>query len=442
MRKRNKFISTISILALAAGCSKKTVDTFETGSTDVPVVDTPPANNYLWLHHKAETGALRFTHQSGDWSKQCKVDLDSTNPAERDISCVVESTELDLMHIGMNIEYNVPAHIKCPYAATMAPYFFQYEPPRNDSADNPIPAKPHIEPIYVEYNQDTDAGTTSVAGYYDSGKVKANPYIEMIEGGYTCSYNYAPYGPNCCEGEYTELAIVKSGGITTKTLSTKNWGGKHSNCLNGPAMSLNPLNAEGWPAVLVWRMKEQVGSQFKNDNDNTFQSPLEILDGIKIKLADSTPTKNFGSFDVPSLITKGLGTTRYLATYKNGAVPRAFSDILNYYDSAYPPGYLWRANYADPRYYTMLCADHAFEITARIKLQIREWNTYSELKTAVENLTEPSSSEDNKSGNETDFPSFPNHDFYDWEDTSGWSSIFDGNGNVTSGTGQFPGAVL
>lgn len=443
MRKQILIYLVVLAAVLLSACSKKTVDSFDAGSTDNSGGNVPPTNNYLWLHHKSETGALRYTHKSGDWASQCKVDLDSTNPADRDITCVVESTELDLMHLGMNIEYNVPAHVKCPYAATMAPYFFQYEPPRNDSADATPPAKPHIEPAYVEYTLNSDAGSMSVAGYYDTGKAKANPYIKYINGGYSCAYNYAPYGPNCCEGDYTELAITTAGGVTTKVMSTKNWGGLRANCLNGPALTLNPRGASGWPAVLVWRMKEQLGGQSVGSENNSFQSPLEILGAVNFKLAATTPAKNFGSFDIPGLITKGFGTTRYLATYKAGAsVPRAFSDVLNYYETQYPPGYPWRSNYADPRYYTMICADYGFEITARIKLWIREWNTYSELQSAVTNLAEPNAGEDNKSGNETDYPTFPNHDFYDWEDTAGWSMIYDGNGNLTSGSGQFPGDVL
>ena len=120
------FITTILVLFSGLiACSKKaSVSTSDFSSNENTTGDIQPSKSYLWLHHKAVSGALRYTHKtvtSGSWPDLCKVDLDATSAADRDIMCVTETSELDLMFLGMNLEYNVPAHVKCPYVMTMAP---------------------------------------------------------------------------------------------------------------------------------------------------------------------------------------------------------------------------------------------------------------------------------------------------------------------------------
>lgn len=424
----------ISFLFLCAmtglGCSKKK-SSFSDLSSGNGEADTPPSATYLYLHHESTKGALRYTHTtvaSGDWTEKCKVDLDAVDPVDRDIMCMTESTELDLMSLGMSLKYNVPAHTKCPYAITMMPFFFQYEPPRNDTV--------HLEPAFVYVEDDKVAGSYTVTGYYDDplgATPTANPYLTAKKGGYACGFDYSESdGPNCCEGEYSEITKVTAldgTGTPKDTFTTRllKWTGDRSNCLEGPAIQNQPKATKNskWPAINVWRMSEQVdqGSLMQTKKRGML-SPIEVLSDFKSKAETATGSENFGKFKLDKLMGT-YATTRFLAThYSNATAPLAFSDILDY-----SPFASYYAAYGDPRYFTLLCADNAFEIHARIRLSIREWNTYEALLAAAE----PGSDEDDNSDPETDYPEFGNNDWLDWEDTDGWmGSVFN----------TYPGGVL
>jgi len=431
----NLFITAL-VLSGVVSCGKKSsVGTSESSSFVDTTGNIQPSNNYLWVHHKAVSGALRYTHKtvtSGTWPDQCKVDLDATSAADRDIMCITETAELDLMHMGMTLEYNVPAHVKCPYVVTMAPYFFQYEAPRNDGT-----ATPPIEPasVFVDDNQVT--GVWSATATYDDNTTPNN-YFVAGSGEYRCAFDYRadlPVGPNCCQGYYNLQTKTTTNDGVSYTNARVDWGGQRGNCLAGPALSLNQRADDGFPIPIIWRMSEQVKSLSLQSNSlDVSMSPLDNFKLLEDKLVMLEDSKlNFGSFEINSLLEQKRGTSRFLANYTNGTTPRPYQDLIDYYGFDYPPGYNFLTNYMDPRYFTMLCVDAAEEVSARIRVQIREWNTLAELTAA----TEPTSNEDDLSGNETDFPGFPKHDYYDWEDTE---ALIRWNG-VTSTVG-YPGPRL
>jgi hypothetical protein len=430
MKNYQIYILFIVSCTFIFGCAKKNPEV--TGSSNLSSNtdgDLQPTANFMWVHHKAAPGVLRYTHKavsSGPWTEQCKVDLDAVNGADRDIVCIADSTELDLMHTGINLQYNIPVNAKCPYVLTMTPYFFRYEPARYDSDDSPVPEFPHLPPGYVEIVDDKVNGTYTVTAWYDSSKTKANPYFQQIPGGYRCGFDYSYVeGPNCCPGKYA----LKTTTITTETPAgeTENsegdWGGSATNCLAGPALKLNQgTGSNSWPSPKIWSMNAQGATQLKPKVLDSFQSPLTLiqkLDGLEFKVAEEAPADGkevFGNIEITSLFDDLFIHTRYVANYFTGTTPKAFSDILDYFDPEMPPGYLWKARYADPRYYTFLCLDSGEEVTARIRVMVREWNSYDALKIA----TEPTAGEDNSYGTESDFPEFPIHDHYDWNDTDGW----------------------
>ncbi len=412
------------------------------GSSDFPsdiggtngTGNSPPPKNFLWLHHKSVTGAPRYTHKdvtTGTWPDLCQVDLDAVNPADRDIMCTTETTELDLMHLGMNLQYNVPAHTKCPYVLTMAPYFYQYESPRTDGTPTPP-----IEPAVVVITDDrvSPPGNWSAQAFYANGTTPNN-YFEANNGKIRCGFDYTaqtPAGPNCCEGDYNLTTILiepdDGGGSKTTYLNSRaSWGGKRGSCLAGPAMELHPLYESGFPAPIIWRMKEhvEIASPLIATSTNSI-SPLDLFGILTPNLTLASETKsevkpNFGNFEIASLLVKKLLSSRYLANYTQGATPRPYQDILDY---NFPPGNNFYTNYMDPRYFTVLCMDTAQEVSARIRLRIREWNTAEALIKA----TEPTGNEDDIAGNETDYPAFPNQDYLDWEDTS---NLYRWNGSAS-----------
>jgi hypothetical protein len=373
------------------------------------------------------------------------------------------------MHLGLDLEYNVPNHQACPYVLTMAPYFFQYPPPQPDGT-----ATAKIPPTYVVVTKNAGAASADydAKGYYSDAKTTENTQIVVKGGTYKCKFDYTDLkGPNCCSGDYTEEVNETSETGTTKiTYSTKSWGGDPSNCLNGPALTLNKSSetSSKWPAVKVWRMQDQETSimsdqsllsqnnlnpkLFSLENKpaqipqlnfqlNQFKTPIEIINPLNVSAKATTSDGIYGTLSISGLFSQLFKSSRFLATYISGTKPKAFTDVLDYYDVTID-GFKKRTEYADPNYYTVICADDALEIKARIKLRVREWNTLSALSKGLE----PTAGEDNASGGETDLPTSPNNDFYDWEDDEAtWDASFpweDTNSDTVNDLPTYPGIAL
>lgn len=417
-----KFLLILGLFIYGStSCTKRpTTGDLEGSSTDPNNVgDTPPEKSFLWLHHKGVKGALRYTHKttsSGPWLEQCKVDLDAANASDREITCITESNELDLAHIGLTLEYNVPTHPNCPYVATMSPYFFRF-PPQT--------VHPNIPPAYVYVYENSDTGADQAWAYYNSPTPTLdisninNPVITGTQNSnfstkgsqFKCGYDYSsdPPGKNCCEGDYTEISINVTNNAATVKSTAKKWGGKISNCLDGPALKDRIDSNTGFPVMTIWRMEEQIDQG--NTLNKNFQNPVELLSkfntSFEIKLVEEEPS-NFGKFEVPGYL-EDYSTSMYLSTYYSGTMPLAFDYIKTYYPIS------WANTFGDPRYFTVTCLDYNMELYAQIRLAVREWNTYSALKAA----TEPTAGEDNTTGSENPpFDEYPLNDRDDWGDNS------------------------
>lgn len=415
-------------------------------TTDNGTNDVPPDKSYLWLHHKGVHGALRITHKavtSGSWPDQCKVDLDATNPADRDIKCITETAELDLMHVGMTLEFNVPEHVKCPYAITMSPYFMRFEPPHLTSpyiTDGSVAQSIPPRFVYQEINE--IAGTYSVSGFYNdpssvSPVANTNIIVTSSDGanGYRCKFDYTGIrgGVNCCAGDYTLITkTTASDSTVTINRSSANWGGKPGACLSGPATTLQKVDIDtGFPAAYYWRKEEQGFTNLLLQK-KSFQNPIELMSELGPFAETSPADPAFGKFEMKGIL-EDFYSSRYLANYFK-TEPPAFN-ILTSSSTLLYGGYTGGSesfgrvdlSFHDPRYFTVICADANREVYARIQLQIREWNTYANL----EKKTEPVNDEDDESGSE-DFPGsgsddYDKADFADWEDPLPEGRVYPGS---------------
>jgi hypothetical protein len=469
------FIFALLVISFAACNSTKdesVADFFSSSSTEPTspgvTVDPVISNTFMYLTHKIVSGSPRYTHKTtatGKWTETCKVDLNDSNFANRDITCVTESTELDLMSLGLDLEYNVPNHVSCPYVITMAPYFFRYPAPLIGTASVP--------PNYIVVTKDSSAATHKfeVKGYTDKTKATDNNNLQIKDASYKCAYDYTDdKGPNCCPGTYTEeLHEISEAGVEKVTTSTKTWGGDVTNCLDGPATVLNKSDdpSNKWPIYKYWRIKDQETSilssdDFLNKNNldpkqikffnknsapllsnlnfkiNGFQNPIELMTDFKTSTTETGSGSNpvYGTLSISSLMNQKLVTTRFLATYAKGTDLKAFNDILTYYDES-----KFKSIFGDPSYYTIICADDANEVKARIKLRVREWNTLSNLSKGLE----PTADEDNVIGDEEDLPDSPNNDYYDWDDSpnlKSWDYWEDTDADGTKDLPTYPGRVL
>ncbi len=458
-----------------AGCSG------DSGAGDIPVSTgtastggvTPPAaaisNDYFYVNQKVVQGALRHIHKSTDWNTACFVDLNDTVAANRDISCIFDSTELDLMHLGVELEYNVPPFENCSYLTQDASYFFKFPAIESDGTS--------LIPTTLEYvvnsttgaiNQDATYKATVNGILYTSAAALAK--VPIINGTPTCLYNYTvtqddAAAPNCCEGKYALNVGSSDGTSTTYTASTGNWAGKTSSCLTGPAFVTQDIK-DGWPQRTIYRLASQKNNfvaHSKNAKNSNFQSKpkyvrmtepelkkllqekkfrnsalgrsvnivdanaIEPLSAFGVKATAATTT-NFGSWKTGDKLYSLYGSSMWIANWLDSATSsvRAFTDLTNYYGTR------------DTRPNVWTCYDDAYEHYASISVYIREWNLYSNLLTAYTNKAVQATAEpaaglagaDDTVGNETDHPSEKNNDWLDWEDL-----------RTTLGT-HFPGLSL
>jgi hypothetical protein len=395
-------------------------------------------------------GALRYIHELSDWKKNCYVDLNATDASDREAYCILETTELDLMHLGVQLKYNVPAFESCSYVTQDSPYFFKYPAVESDGTS--------LVPTDVTYTYDatgaikTDSSyTATIEGTTYTGAA-AIAKMPIINNQPTCAYNHGALlqdntAPNCCEGNYDYTAGVDDGTTVTYTTGTGAWGGKSSNCLAGPAMKIQPINNDGWPRRIIYRMENQASILSTVGTSNTDRQrgnsshfvPMNLEElrklvkqkkfrnsalGRSIKASDltssafntfETTTENFGGWDTGSNLLKDYHSTMFAANWTDSASLsiRAFTDLTNYFSEG------------DTRPIVWTCYDDAYENYASLKVYIREWNKYSNLLSAYTNKTEPASGfgSDDTTGTETDHPSESINDWADWEDLKSGASL-------------------
>jgi hypothetical protein len=299
-------------------------------------------------------GTNYYIHKDGDFNASCVVPIGTTTYADKDISCILEVEELEGAFNGIDMVMNVPPAM-CTYVSYY-PYFYF----GRDYGVGPTAATVRFdtEGTYV-------GGTVTGPGYItSSGEVK-------------CNYDYTPStGPDCCYGSYTKTTINNFGSTdpdlpqTTVVQAGVEWPGKPGNCAAGAGATIAPRDDNYGLPVRTYYFKPN------GFNDLFATGKRTVIDG---------------------------DSSLYYANFYSGTIPTAFKD-----------GAAFEAN----PYYEWTCLDDAHEMTARIRVQIREWNEIDEF--ALESTGNPDTS-----GAETDWGTAVN-DFPDWLDIVNAGNLFPG----------------
>jgi hypothetical protein len=196
---------------------------------------------------------------------------------------------------------------------------------------------------FFYFGEDYGQGPTAVvanfdaAGNFSAAAVAAGPVSSITgagtfgpDGSVRCNYDYSTdEGPDCCYGDYTLRTITP----TSDTTETKSWTGKPGNCVSGSGGVTAPrYTPTNMPLGYYYPSKVGYNEEF-----------------------DTGKTK----------IINPIDSSLFYANYYSGAAPAAFKLAGTY------PG--------NP-YYTWMCLDDASEIVARIRVQIREWNSAAEFE--------------------------------------------------------------
>lgn len=168
----------------------------------------------------------------------------------------------------------------------------------------------------------------------------------------TCIYDYRPQkGPNCCTGTWAMNSGVDP---TSQPARSGKYGGDFSNCYGGPALKDMGKN-NGIPATQLYQ-NLTAGGKISRSLKGLFDLPADERVFSNVQIANYyTPSDHSHLTNNPTLV---------------GTAPIAFD---------YQSDSFTGINYPTSPFYVYTCYDTDQEIKARITLQIREWNTISEL---------------------------------------------------------------
>lgn len=266
-----KITSRVGVLALAtsvaliASCGKSEKGGFT--PTDLPSDggNAPIAGKGFAISIPSTYEGSAFLHLFNDPTKACEIPNTATTPQE--IQCLANVTELDLYMNGLPFTINYPAGL-CKFSGQIAYYYYKHEPgtaPGSATAsvtiDNGAPAQVTAcgggATLDAAQNRCTFA---SGEGSFDATGTPTCVYDHSADGG---------TGPNCCEGSYaftiTETTIERDtdGTISNTVIVPKvvrgSYGGKHANCLAGPALS-GTVSTSGYPTYTMAKVAASGGT--------------------------------------------------------------------------------------------------------------------------------------------------------------------------------------
>lgn len=327
------------LMSLAAGCSGQNEISVGTGrSSQAPgpapgngaeEITVPPGT--FSLHLTTPTSATHTLHLSGsDFQAPCAVDPSATDFSDRDIECMVEVDELDLVMYGLSFTTQISG-ANCAHVSYTPYYYFS------------APAGPGPTAVAYEVNEDSEIIAHDINGF-SAGNA---PY---------CPYDYSHAGgPNCCTGNYS-LTVTKpdgDGGTETET-TQRSWGGSASACISG-AGTLDEMK-DGMPATVYYANSAEAGGGLAISK--SYSGVLGRLSGRGLRARPGYTTGNA----INSLTASGrLGPMGFMSLF-----------LANYVEPANWGG-------GEPEglaqaYYEFTCYDPAHEETGRIRLVVREWN--------------------------------------------------------------------
>ena len=448
MRKHSSLL-----LTLAMGLSACMPDSL-TKYRETPVVPTavattaPGVTNFTTLSYFQVTNTtagdkyslFRDNASLGSMSLDCSIEKSvitgvaddiNNNPTtsngiiytNADVNCYLNAEELELYTKGLKLKLQVPAGI-CQYISYDHYSFFKHQ----YKVSNPALQ------VVTNYTYQLATGSTCTLPTAPT-TLTAPKCIGDYSGG-------NPAGPNCDTGSVRVNTITRTysgGGTGTCTTSSDSapvaadteCGGKIGNCLAGPAVDHQDINADyAWPRLMIVEAYDGFEKEWE------FKSPISQSHSTNLYIANYT-NKCSAASDSNSL------TNRYAdevsGTCLNGTtiVPglsllqceaqnytwKPFNHNLSLYSQAYSKlsGAGSSDFYYDPMkganpFYTYSCLDENFELIGRIRVLVRDWNVRFS-KTADQTLlvkTNDATKMD-KDGTEPG-GSTPYNDFKDWDD--------------------------
>ena len=434
MMRASKKLSLVLIGLLIYGCNEKISPELQSGSTTT--TPTPTATpTYTFGVSNSNLVAVGYNlHKtgSGNWNKTCEISttvpMSSDNfiadPTSYDISCFFEAEELALYLTGLSFEISANANA-CEHVG-YTPYSF-YNFMAGDSTstvtliecdDNVTNVLAQAQPSSPSYGPGTKATCDQIVdetiSTVSERKVRTYTDDDII----FCDYNYTNRsfagedGPNCDVGNvmvnvisYTVPDPLTAPAVVEEKSSTRRvtCGGLISNCVQGPIKQLASLASSsttfteiatvntGESYSKIHELKPLVDDQRRStmeyanyrrhmaSNDIDFIDSSDPLDTTyKQSFSDEFTNKTFN----PEILSRYSNNLTMADPFASLVTT---TDINNF---VLTKGYRTRPISAEPfigvntsthyakvnPFYTFYCFDSAWEVKARIRMMVRDWD--------------------------------------------------------------------
>jgi len=328
------------------------------------------------------SGAASFMlHKVGDnqINRKCRVDsadiATGTNGKALDVRCFLEGEEQDLHQSEIKFSFKAGPGI-CEYIQYDPYYFYKFSPAKSFE-------------ISTKY-QSMSVIRTGCTGVINTGEIPtANE----------CEANYASIDstfPNCDEGRlayWTETYTEPAAGSCVFAGRTKNYvncGGKRQNCISGPATDMfnNTQLIAGKRATI---------------------SPA--IAGASINQTHTAPINHGDSF----ITVRNANNVVNNQCYATNTDVDAWSTAVASQNILASP----LAVDSNP-FYTVTCRDAAYDIKARIRIVVRDWDKTFRIDSGVDNMNYNNGTTVippvNMNNSTNDMFGNPYNDYYDWDD--------------------------
>ncbi|WP_408096225.1 hypothetical protein ACJVC5_14390 [Peredibacter sp. HCB2-198] len=474
-----KIISKLSLLALAltlASCNEKVSPELQSGnnsSTDPGAIPIPPEEYYFSVVSSSDPRQNFKLHKTGlgNAATNCEVrntvglsnDAFRANPTANDITCYFEAEELALTNGGLAVKIQASKN-SCDYVG-YAPYSYYNRIPGDSSGS------------YLQIECSGDAGAPEVASQAGARGIDISTSTSAMNcGDYAstdpsipvgnrrpfqvetdqdlCAFNYKDGDEEQCDiGVITinKLTVSYSAGSPeTSTLSTRTvrCGGKPYNCVKGPIREMTERSTSAYEVTQTtvnadfekeYKYPGIEGTTYSNIHYANFRRNLASLNIDYVASSDFSYTSYwadpiFGKTFDPRVAdfyaaNKMLdGTTRIVSLAESDA-QRVKTNTMTTRALAADPflgiGSLIATSeqtQVNP-FYTFYCFDTAFDMKARIRMVVRDWDrifpTNSDLEYVSDIFRGASARQDNPSeveipGDIDGFNTF--NDLTDWDD--------------------------
>lgn len=359
----SKIILALLSSAYLMSCTGGNVSSsFGMSSTGSAIDNIPPGMSsgvvdpsFFYVGVDSEVNDIAHVHQEGLFGTPCAIDPTSSL---QDIKCIVDAPEAEIYMHGIVFKYNVPPGM-CRFLRRETYWFWNHEI--------------GIGPSSIEVNMTVTDGTVTGSacrfnGIGGFGACNTNNEVFVNTTSATpilkCVYDHTDieFGKNGCFGNYTltvNTTTVTSGPPPTSSSSTSvsnlNWGGTYGPLIGGAGHLGWDTGSDGRPAHLYTPAHLGVFNQ-------SYKIPAPI---------DSNGGSIMGktNMEIANFTTPGLNTHDGYTSAAVSTLPYALEPIDDFSGSAIISGndsYLYE------------CVDQAHEILHRVRVYVREWDTYQD----------------------------------------------------------------